>query len=247
MAISLSATRSSAAVRPSLKPTLPTFIRVGPLRASTANMPSRSDFVDFEKDSLDEGAHVREWPMSWGYAALQDLDEYTKTHPTQASSTSSEADTESPDLVGGEWPMAWSLATFEDLGEFYRQKILKAEPGARLSEVMSRDITAVTADIPVDRLDKIFQKANVTGMPVVDLEKHLVGVVSKKDLEKPGVVVQDVMSFPPVACKPGIKVKDAAALMLKYKVHRIPVVDNEAHVIGMVTRTDIFKALEQGK
>jgi len=71
MALSLSATRGSATVRPIVKPTLPTFIQVAPLRASTANMPSRSEFVDFEKDSLDEGAHVREWPMSWGYAALQ--------------------------------------------------------------------------------------------------------------------------------------------------------------------------------
>lgn len=40
---------------------------------------------------------------------------------------------------------------------------------------------------------------------------------------------------------------DAAALMLKHKVHRVPVVDADAQVIGMVTRTDIFTALEQGK
>lgn len=39
---------------------------------------------------------------------------------------------------------------------------------------------------------------------------------------------------------------DAAALMLKHKVHRIPVVDSQAQVIGMVTRTDIFTALEAG-
>lgn len=38
----------------------------------------------------------------------------------------------------------------------------QAEPGARLSEVMIRDITAVTADVHVDRLDKIFQIANVS-------------------------------------------------------------------------------------
>jgi CBS-domain-containing membrane protein len=48
-------------------------------------------------------------------------------------------------------------------------------------------------------------------------------------------------------CPGGCVSADAAALMLKHKVHRIPVVDNEAHVIGMVTRTDIFKALEQDK
>ena len=53
------------------------------------------------------------------------------------------------------------------------------------------------------------------------------------------------MSQPPIATGPDARVADAAALMLKHKVHRIPIVDGKARVIGMVTRTDIFKALEK--
>lgn len=49
-----------------------------------------------------------------------------------------------------------------------------------------------------------------------------------------------LLLFPAVAT-------DAAALMLKHKVHRIPVVDSDARLLGMVTRTDIFTALEQGR
>lgn len=52
------------------------------------------------------------------------------------------------------------------------------------------------------------------------------------------------MSTPPVAAKPNARVADAACLMLKHKVHRIPIVDQHARVIGFVTRTDIFEALE---
>ena len=50
-------------------------------------------------------------------------------------------------------------------------------------------------------------------------DKTLVGVLSKKDLSKPGKVVKDVYSSPPVAAKPDNKVADAACLMLKHKVH----------------------------
>ena len=38
---------------------------------------------------------------------------------------------------------------------------------------------------------------------------------------------------------------DAASLMLKYKVHRVPVVDNEKKVLGIVTRTDVFESLPE--
>lgn len=48
------------------------------------------------------------------------------------------------------------------------------------------------------------------------------------------------MSSPPIAARASAKVADAAGLMLKHKVHRIPVVNSRAELIGIVTRTDIF-------
>ena len=51
------------------------------------------------------------------------------------------------------------------------------------------------------------------------------------------------MSFPPVAALPTDSVTSAACLMLKFKVHRIPVVDAERRCVGIVTRTDVFTAL----
>ena len=53
-------------------------------------------------------------------------------------------------------------------------------------------------------------------------DKTLVGVLSKKDLSKPGKLVKDVYSSPPVAAKPDNKVADAACLMLKHKVCNDP-------------------------
>jgi CBS domain-containing protein len=52
------------------------------------------------------------------------------------------------------------------------------------------------------------------------------------------------MSREPVACPPTARVADAAGLMLKKKIHRIPIVDPESKVVvGIVTRTDIFTVM----
>ncbi len=53
--------------------------------------------------------------------------------------------------------------------------------------------------------------------------------------------VLQIMSTPPVASRPDSKVADAACLMLKHKVHRIPIVDNDALVVGIVRRSPPLK------
>ena len=101
----------------------------------------------------------------------------------------------------------------------------------------------------------------------------MVGIISKQDLGKPGKVVEDVMTKVRGAKVVGralargeasrrlatqgsptpqrvvvttrkATVEQAAIMMLKYKVHRLPVVDEGAKVVGMITRTDVFSAME---
>ena len=114
-------------------------------------------------------------------------------------------------------------------------------PSTILRDIMQENVVVAR---PTDRLSELrgaFVK--YTGLPVVRSDGGLVGVISRKDLEKPGDFVADVMSSPPVAAKASDTVSSAACLMLKYKVHRIPVVDSEKRCIGIVTRSDIFIAL----
>ena len=72
----------------------------------------------------------------------------------------------------------------------------------------------------IEVVKSLSQCVQVTGVPVVKSEddKTLVGVLSKKDLSKPGKLVKDVYSSPPIAARPDNKVADAACLMLKHKV-----------------------------
>jgi len=85
---------------------------------------------------------------------------------------------------------------------------------------------------------------NVPGVSVVDSEGVCVGIVSQKDLTKKGNTVGDIMSSPARTIKQTNSVGEAAAIMLKYKVNRLPVVSKSGEVIGLVSRTDIFTALE---
>jgi CBS domain-containing protein len=147
----------------------------------------------------------------------------------------------------GEWPVNWSLASYEDVGEFFQNNLFKesAQPGKTLSAVMAKDVRSVTPDTKLETLRSLFDR--ISGVPVVrsDSDKTLVGVLSRKDMQgaSASATVKEVMSTPPIAAKPDNKVADAAVLMLKHKVHRIPVVDAQAKLVGIVTRTDIFTAL----
>lgn len=61
----------------------------------------------------------------------------------------------------------------------------QAQEGSRLEEVMSRQIICVTEGIELEQLSNTFKK--VSGVCVVDDEKRLIGVVSRKDLDREGV------------------------------------------------------------
>jgi CBS domain-containing protein len=144
-------------------------------------------------------------------------------------------------ILSGEWPVTWSLASYDDLSTYFQNKFFKEDTAQTLAFVMSANPLTTTADAPLDAVRATL--TDISGLPVVDSNGTLVGVVSRKDLDKPGARVSDVMTTSPVALKGSNKVQDAAAAMLKHKVHRIPIVDDKARCIGIVTRTDIFTAL----
>jgi len=156
-----------------------------------------------------------------------------------------------PDLAGsidedtiasGEWPANWSLASYEDVGEYYAGRVLKEEQSNNVSGIMTTNIVTAGPTDTIKSVEKLFD--HVTGVPVVDSEGVCVGIVSKKDLAKGGSTVSQIMSAPARTIKKNNSVGEAAAIMLKYKVNRLPVVNSGGEVIGIVSRTDIFTALE---
>lgn len=147
-------------------------------------------------------------------------------------------------VLSGEWETNWSLATYDDIQTYFTNNMIKKshKPSTRISDIMQRNVVAANPDDKISDLRAAFDK--FTGLPVVRPSDHgLVGVISRKDLNKAGTLVSEIMSHPPVAAKATETVSAAACIMLKYKVHRLPIVDDKKKCIGMVTRTDIFTAL----
>ncbi|KAF8402048.1 hypothetical protein HHK36_013000 [Tetracentron sinense] len=172
------------------------------------------------------------------------------------------------EIISGEWPENFSLLNYDDLRSFLEPQIFKdkMQPSALLGEVMSAIIRTATVDQTLEEIDHYFEI--VSGLPVIDEQFRCIGVVSKKDKQRAsdGLMskVGKIMSSPAITLSPDKTVlgkavpmlmrlnenmvlyttADAAAVMLKQKIHRIPVVNEEGQVVGIVTRSDIFKALE---
>ncbi|BBM97785.1 hypothetical protein MPTK1_1g08300 [Marchantia polymorpha subsp. ruderalis] len=154
-------------------------------------------------------------------------------------------------LPSGEWPENFSLLNFEDLLKHYEPVLFKeeAQPGSFLADVMSKTIYTAYPEQKLSEVAHFFNQ--ISGLPVVNSNLECVGVLSRKDRSKAkdgqdSSLVKDVMSTPAITLSADKTVSDAAVLMLKNKIHRIPIVNSTNQVVGIVTRTDIFNALEGG-
>lgn len=88
----------------------------------------------------------------------------------------------------------------------------------------------------------------VTGLAVLDDSNAVVGVISIRDinrLRKQGASMDETvgvhMSTPPIVVRPTTRTGEAAAIMLAKKIHRLPVVDEQGKLVGIISRTDIFQ------
>eukprot|EP00271_Cylindrocystis_brebissonii_P003816 TRINITY_DN1505_c0_g1_i1.p1 TRINITY_DN1505_c0_g1~~TRINITY_DN1505_c0_g1_i1.p1 ORF type:complete len:235 (+),score=44.87 TRINITY_DN1505_c0_g1_i1:98-802(+) len=148
----------------------------------------------------------------------------------------------------GEWPANFSMSNYEDLHHHFAPIIFKeeAQPSKILADIMSTNVWTASPESLLSEVQHHFE--DISGVPVVDSSLKCVGVLSKKDIAakttSASTKVSEIMSFPPVTLTVDKTVQDAAIVMLKEKVHRIPVVNDKDQVVGIVTRTDIFSAME---
>ncbi|KAK1308051.1 hypothetical protein QJS10_CPA09g01873 [Acorus calamus] len=139
-------------------------------------------------------------------------------------------------IISGEWPENFSLLSYEDLRAYLEPQIFteKMQPSSVLGEVMSTPVQTATVDQTLQQIVHHFE--TVSGLPVVDDGARCIGVVSKKDFSRASnglkSKVWEVMSSPAITLSPDKTVMDAAARMLKEKVHRIPILSQDGRVIG---------------
>lgn len=121
----------------------------------------------------------------------------------------------------------------------------------KVSDVMTRRVVAATPDASCQEVAKKMLSGFFSGMPVVDAEQRVIGVVSEFDLinamkgqEQPGicnVTAGEIMSKNPICLEENAAVEEAIELMTEHHFIRLPVV-RAGKLVGVISRSDILRA-----
>lgn len=133
--------------------------------------------------------------------------------------------------------------------------------------VMTKDVVAVRPDTGLREAAQLLAENRITGMPVTDDQKHVLGVISSADISPEGRIkenlfgslarrlglaraekggeerVGDVMSKPPITTLPDADIKEVAAILDMRRIKRLPVVDDQGKLVGIISRGDIIRAM----
>lgn len=120
----------------------------------------------------------------------------------------------------------------------------------RISEIMATEPITIHQTEMVSAAEKKMREADIRHLPVIDAARHVVGVISDRDVlrtfEKSrdkAIPVRDVMSQEVLTVHPETRACEATALMLDRKISSLPVVDAESRLIGVVTETDFLRVV----
>lgn len=113
---------------------------------------------------------------------------------------------------------------------------------------MINDPLTVSPDVTLADLDKLCGRFHISGLPVVDNDNKLVGIITNRDMrfiaseDYDRLKVSEVMTRENLITGPSnISREDAHDLLAKYKVEKLPLVDDEGHLTGLITVKDFVK------
>jgi len=122
----------------------------------------------------------------------------------------------------------------------------------KVSERMSGDVRTVAAHESLERAAQIMWEHDCGCVPIVDHEQHLVGVITDRDIcmgaYTQGGCLRDIpvhrcMSRAAQVCAPDDTLESAASRMGSQQVRRLPVVDGEGHVVGILALGDLARSV----
>jgi CBS domain-containing protein len=135
-----------------------------------------------------------------------------------------------------------------------------------VEDVMTRRVVVAGPSAGFKQLVTLMETYRVSAVPVVDSDARLLGIVSEGDLllkeegadraprhlfegrarrssriKASALVAVEAMTTPVVSVRPEATLREAARLMHEHRVKRLPVVDSEDRVIGIVSRADLLR------
>ncbi len=118
----------------------------------------------------------------------------------------------------------------------------------KVEDIMTKDVISVTKDTPIEVAIDIMRKNNITGMPVIDDDMTLVGVITEKDVlrlfyadeEDKNKTVGFYMTRPAVSYRGDESLRNVCDFMMVNYFRRVPVVSKQGKLIGIISRPDII-------
>jgi len=150
--------------------------------------------------------------------------------------------------------MAVAMAREGGIGVLHRN--LSIEDQAHQVDLVKRsesgmvsDPVTISPDATLADLDTLCGTYRVSGLPVIDDDRRLLGIITNRDLlfvpaeDFARRTVRELMTPMPLVTAPvGIGSADAAALLAKHKIEKLPLVDEAGRLAGLITVKDFVKA-----
>ena len=120
----------------------------------------------------------------------------------------------------------------------------------KVKDCMCNDVCCVTPDSTVQDCAKLMCDRHVGCIPVCDTLENVVGLVTDRDIilrtiacEKNAntTPVSEIMTCKVCSCNSDVDIKEAEDLMSKYQIRRLPVVDDNNKIVGIITLGDLAK------
>jgi CBS-domain-containing membrane protein len=161
------------------------------------------------------------------------------------------------------------LIKIYELALRHAQERLAAQVPVR--DIMTTTVITVKKETDIHEAARLLSDYKISGMPVVDNENRVVGVVSEADIltlagmkkehtfkdvlrniigepvpaRVSGNLVQDVMSMPALTTSADEDIRKVAVILDERRIKRLPVVDNQGKLIGIISRGDIVRAISK--
>ncbi len=149
--------------------------------------------------------------------------------------------------------MAIAMAREGGIGVLHRN--LSIEDQAHQVDLVKRseagmvsDPLTVGPDETLAELDRLCGLYRVSGLPVVAADRTLLGIITNRDLlfvpaeDYEARTVRELMTPMPLVTAPvGIRSEDAAALLAKHKIEKLPLIDGAGRLAGLITVKDFVK------
>ncbi|MFJ2368956.1 IMP dehydrogenase [Microbacterium sp. NPDC087665] len=114
---------------------------------------------------------------------------------------------------------------------------------------MITDPITTTPDATVEEVDALCAQYRISGLPVIDDDGRLVGIITNRDMrfvsgfERQSTLVKDVMTTEGLVTAPvGVAAGEVIALFAKHRVEKLPLIDDDGKLAGLITIKDFDKS-----